>query len=568
MPNIRTSPSIGSTQLGLGTNPSERAQSPQKQPNLISGQTKHVVDGTQATVDKRLQSASTATYAASAEESIRERTALSLKEVLEPRAKHPRYARGLLWDEDDDLLSSTAQWSLTAQPVPRVPEQEYLNLAALETITSHPELFLVDCRINVERFRTLLADHPNQPLVKSVCYSLQNGFWPYANTRHETYPTTWDFSDRPLKSTDHQSFIENQTATEVAAGRYSGPFGPGLYPGMYTSPTHAVPKPGTDTYRLINDQSAGDFSPNSMIDRDDVAGTCMDGIKSLGASLRAFRREFGDDVELLMWKSDIQGAYRNMWMHPMWQIKQVVTVDNKHFVDHCNCFGNRASYIIWLSFASLVAWIALYVKRIQNLKVYIDDNASYSHVGDVLYYDPYKRYYPTEQTKLLLLWDELNIPHEERKQIYGPVVPFIGFDVDPNAMTISISTDRIMELVQRIRDFARAGKRRSLKDFESIAGYINWSLAVFPLLKPCLSALYAKIVGKTQQMAPVHVNTAICNELLWFVKHAVDSSSIFLLKTVAWDSTSDLSNATICYADALLRGMAYWFPELKLAFQC
>ena len=43
---------------------------------------------------------------------------------------------------------------------------------------------------------------------------------------------------------------------------------------------------------------------------------------------------------------------------------------------------------------------------------------------------------------LLLLWDELNIPHEEKKQIYGPIVAFVGFEVDPNAMTIFISDER------------------------------------------------------------------------------------------------------------------------------
>jgi hypothetical protein len=41
--------------------------------------------------------------------------------ALEPRAKRPRYTRGLLWDNDDDTLSATAQWSLTAKPVPSVP---------------------------------------------------------------------------------------------------------------------------------------------------------------------------------------------------------------------------------------------------------------------------------------------------------------------------------------------------------------------------------------------------------------------------------------------------------------
>lgn len=69
---------------------------------------------------------------------------------------------------------------------------------------------------------------------------------------------------------------------------------------------------------------------------------------------------------------------------------------------------------------------------IKNLRSYIDDNASFVHVGDVMYYPPYDAYYPSDQTKLLLLWDELNISHVKKKQIYGPVVPYVGFDMDPN----------------------------------------------------------------------------------------------------------------------------------------
>jgi hypothetical protein len=86
---------------------------------------------------------------------------------------------------------------------------------------------------------------------------------------------------------------------------------------MYSSPTHAVPKPGTDTFRLINDQSVGEFSPNSMIHPDDIAGTCMDSIQSLGASLRAHRVKYGDE-ELVMFKADIREAYCLMWMSPEW----------------------------------------------------------------------------------------------------------------------------------------------------------------------------------------------------------------------------------------------------------
>jgi hypothetical protein len=97
---------------------------------------------------------------------------------------------------------------------------------------------------------------------------------------------------------------------------------------------------------------------------------------------------------------------------------------------------------------------------------------------------------------------------------------------------------------------------------------VKWSLAMFPLLKPALSALYAKISGKTLAMCPVRVNNAICRELEWFIKHARAADGIFLLKSLAWDPTTDLANGTVCYAGASMNGMAFWYPELRLGFQC
>jgi hypothetical protein len=109
---------------------------------------------------------------------------------------------------------------------------------------------------------------------------------------------------------------------------------------MYLLPLHTIPKEGSDGLQLINDQSAGEYSPNSMISCDDIAGTCMDGIKELGASLGAYWEENGSDVQLVIWKSDIHGAYRNLPNHPLYQLKQVISLDGHQYVDHCNCFGN------------------------------------------------------------------------------------------------------------------------------------------------------------------------------------------------------------------------------------
>jgi hypothetical protein len=83
------------------------------------------------------------------------------REKLEPRAKRPRFTRGLLWEDEDDILSATAQYSLTAMPVPHVPIEELSSPAVKQTIADYPHLFRVDCHINVIRFKKLLKEHPN-----------------------------------------------------------------------------------------------------------------------------------------------------------------------------------------------------------------------------------------------------------------------------------------------------------------------------------------------------------------------------------------------------------------------
>lgn len=91
---------------------------------------------------------------------------------LEPCAKHPCYTHGLLWDDEDDILSATTKYSLTATPVPCVPIKELSNEGLMNTIHTNPHLFKINCRINVEHFTELLQHHHNQPFIISVCHSL------------------------------------------------------------------------------------------------------------------------------------------------------------------------------------------------------------------------------------------------------------------------------------------------------------------------------------------------------------------------------------------------------------
>ena len=183
---------------------------------------------------------------------------------------------------------------------------------------------------------------------------------------------------------------------------------------------------------MVVDQSAGKYSLNSMINPKDITGVKLDGIHSL----RAFRAN-NPDSDLVIFKSDVGATYQQMPMHFLYQLLTVITVDNERHIDRCNNFGNHGSQKIWQSFMSLVMWILVFKCGLKHLKCYTDDVFSLT-AGNLSYYTPYNRYMPSEQVAILQLWDEIGLPHENNKQISGPVIPCIGFDIDPNLMTVTM----------------------------------------------------------------------------------------------------------------------------------
>ncbi|KAJ7029524.1 hypothetical protein C8F04DRAFT_962734, partial [Mycena alexandri] len=119
-------------------------------------------------------------------------------------------------------------------PLPRPPQSEYTP-AALKTLAEHPHLFRIVSPIDVNVFESLLADHPNQPFVRSVVAGLCEGFWPWADTQPGIYPETHDASDFPLKDEREREFVRRQRDEEIALGRFSPSFGRDLLPGMYSN---------------------------------------------------------------------------------------------------------------------------------------------------------------------------------------------------------------------------------------------------------------------------------------------------------------------------------------------
>ncbi|KAF9026755.1 hypothetical protein BDZ89DRAFT_1261324 [Hymenopellis radicata] len=186
---------------------------------------------------------------------------------------------------------------------------------------------------------------------------------------------------------------------------------------------------------------------------------------------------------LLLWKADVMGAFRTIPVHPLWQLKQVVT----------SMVGESKT----------------------------DKTACVGLVDDMTWYDPYEQFYPTDQVRLL----DSTLPDDSKS-----------------------------DLIRHVYQFAHVARRRqTLHDFEQLTGWINWSLNVYPLLKPALSNIYAKMSGKERSHAPIYLNKAIVQDLAWFEEHVEASSGIGehgdLLRRVS-DS------------------MGFWVPEMDLGFTC
>src|ERR1700678_3268722 len=135
---------------------------------------------------------------------------------------------------------------------------------------------------------------------------------------------------------------------------------------------HAVPKPHSTDLRLVTNHSAEEFFLNSIIRREDIAGFPLDNMTHLGKMSLKKKAEFPDE-ELTLFKSDILDTYRNLPMHPLWQIKQINTIQQQHHVERRNCFGGKGSGSLFISFDSLVTWVGKNEYKILDIGTNSDD---------------------------------------------------------------------------------------------------------------------------------------------------------------------------------------------------
>ena len=414
----------------------------------------------------------------------------------------------------------------------------------------------VETPFNVDRFEAFLYDHPNQPFVKSVMSSLRNGFWPF---------------DEGIWKDDHKEVIENYPMKdgdieairafrddEVQARHWSDPLPfHDLLPGMKLSPIFVVwqrRKP-----RVVTDHTASGL--NDYIPRSE-ASVHYDDMRTFGQAIfNAKRRHPNDD--LVTWKSDVSSAFLNLPAHPIYQLRQVVDVEGIRRLIHQLVFGNRASPRCWCSVAGLMCWIAIKKLDIKDLHDFMDDFFSWGLASDLVLYKGIQR--PRSQARLLMFWDAIGCPWKEKKQEFGKELKIIGFYVDINQGTLTLTDDSISEVIAVVRDFLATPSRRPLlREWLRVGGHLNWVFNVLPLGRPALGELYRKVAGKSQMHAGIALNASVKRNLEWLLDILPKAIGVHFVSATHWE---DHEADFVLWTDASLRfGLAFIYAGRGFAY--
>ncbi|GAA5922469.1 hypothetical protein JCM1841_004921 [Sporobolomyces salmonicolor] len=378
-------------------------------------------------------------------------------------------------------------------------------------------------------------------------------------------------------SDDDHDFIAMQLGKDFEKGYLSPPFSE-LLPGMIVSPMFVVRITGRKP-RAVVDQTASGL--NDGVDRD-VARVTYDTIAELGRLMR-YRRRRGEDIDGILWRSDVSGAFRTLPVAQQWQVRQVHRsrrwdrrkgrFETIFYVDRRVVFGGRFSPRLWCTVMNV---ILAGIKQHLGLEfplAYVDDAFGVDTSGLSLpVANPITgetRSVPRDQARLLLVWNFVGCPWEWEKQLSGRQLVILGHFVDAEALTVSLPEAARQAFHAFINDFLSTQKQ-PLVAFQRAAGYGNWVCTTLPFAKFALGSLYDKMRGKTRRAGSIWLNEAVRRDLRWLGQELASSPPLDLLDPALEPWGFDEADLVI-FTDACLRsndpsssGLGFWYSSVPL----
>jgi len=135
--------------------------------------------------------------------------------------------------------------------------------------------------------------------------------------------------------------------------------------------------------------------------------------------------------------------------------------------------------------------------------------------------------------------------------------------VNANSLTFILPKQALDDLLQELQEFMawldrKIGVSWTLQWWQRLAGWMNWSFNVFPMICPALNNVYPKIFGKDQSLMKIWVNNDVWSDLKWAIGHLHNSLGVHLLSSVTWNA-EDADETIFC--DVCMDGLTFWYTN-------
>ncbi|EGF97866.1 uncharacterized protein MELLADRAFT_84188 [Melampsora larici-populina 98AG31] len=462
------------------------------------------------------------------------------------------FLRGLEIDVLDTGYSAAVNSSIHAAPLPSAPPLASDPQAAY-AINQRPDLFQINCSINVENLKILLKNHPNKPFVDSIILGLTDRFWPISDMPSDSTVYNKNHASGP----EAEEVLIKTRDKELKLNRFSPPFHT-LLPGMKVSPLCLAMNPSSGKVRMCTNMSFGNPSPNDLIKKDDIK-IDLDGIPYFIPFM--LYHYFGKH-KFILWKSDVDAAFRNLPVSRQWQFRQIIRINKAFHADRNVNFGCASSPKLWCAFFSLILWITYYEFNITDLNAYMDDSCGIGLASDMVLFKG--RTIPLNQAKFLSIFDFINLPWAWEKQIFGSTLDIIGYSVDCEEVSISLPEGKRISLIVALRSFT-SSLSHPLVEWQRITGWANWGLNIFPLGRWALQSSWDKIAGKSMGNAHIPLNKLNVEDLNWLANALESWPGRRVLKHLHWALTDA---DCMFFTDACPTGFGFWRPSNGRAWRC
>src|ERR1700678_481601 len=196
-----------------------------------------------------------------------------------------------------------------------------------------------------------------------------------------------------------------------------------------------------------------------------------------------------------------------------------------------------------------MCWLAIKKFDIKDLHDFMDDFFSWAITSDLVFYKGVSR--PRPQARLLMFWDEICCPWKDKKQEFGTELKIIGFYVNINRGTLTLTDNAISDVLDVVRAFlSTPGCRPSLREWLRVGGHLNWVLNVLPLGRPALGEFYRKVAGKNLMNAGIALNADVVRNLEWLIEVIPKSIGVHFVNATHWE---DREANLVLWTDASLR---------------